>query len=108
VIETKPGFDDGQQQHLALHDDIPIVPDSQAESPSPNLIRYQVANGAGDAVRFYQDEMPKNDWQVSSSHLIRPGVAVLSYCKDGRRATIIIHQDDSLRTRVMITIAQQA
>ena len=108
MIKTQNGFDDGQRDDLAIHDDIPIVPDVRAESPSPNLIKYQIANGAGDPVRFYQEEMPKNNWRVSTSHLIRPGLAILSYHKEGRRATIIIHQDDTLRTRVMITLAQHA
>jgi hypothetical protein len=88
--------------------DIPILPDTQAEIPSPNLIKYQVPASAGDAVRFYQLEMPRNDWAAHQQHLIRPELAVLSYVKDSKRATIIIHQDNELRTRVMITLGHDS
>lgn len=84
--------------------DIPILPNIQAEVPSPNLIKYQSAAGAFDAAQFYQAEMPKNKWVASQQHLIRADLAVLSFAKDERRATIIIHQDGRRETRVMITV----
>jgi hypothetical protein len=84
------------------------LPDTRVDVPSPNLIKYQPAIGAAEAARFYQAEMPTHQWMVSQSPLIRTNLAVLSYVKDGRRATIIIHQDETVRTRIMITIAHQA
>jgi hypothetical protein len=93
--------------NTGLLDDVPILPNIQAETPSPNLIKYKVPASAGDAVRFYQAEMPRYDWAVQQKHLIRPDLAVLSYAKDGKRATIIIHQDGEALTRIMITIAGQ-
>jgi hypothetical protein len=95
-----PQHPDGARPH-----DIPILSDT-VDVPSPNLIKYHTAQDAGDTVQFYQVEMPKNDWQASQKHLIRPNLAVLSYRKDGRWATIIIQQDEATRTRVMITIAR--
>jgi hypothetical protein len=110
-------------RHLASHDsplaesllsadrglagDIPILAESQAEIPSPSLIKYRAPASAGATVRFYQLEMPRNDWAAYQEHLIRPHLAVLSYTKDGRRATIIIHQDGDALTRVLITVAGQ-
>ena len=86
--------------------DIPILPNIQAEVPSPDLIKYRVSVGAGNAAQFYQAEMPKNRWVASQDHLIRADLAVLSYAKEGRRATIIIHQDGRAETRVMITVTE--
>jgi hypothetical protein len=108
VIETTYGsHDDTRRRPTTIHDDIPILPDSQIDIPAPNLIRYQIADGAGGAIHFYQIKMPENDWLTSQSHLIRPNLAVLSYHKNGKRATIIIHQDEAVCTRIMITIARQ-
>ena len=84
--------------------DIPLLPNIQAEAPSPNLIKYQISAGARDAARFYQDEMPKHQWVAAEQHLIRGNVAVLAYAKEERRATIIIHQDAYSGTRIMITV----
>jgi hypothetical protein len=84
--------------------DIPILPNIQAEVPSPNLIKVQSAYGARDAAQFYQAEMPKNQWVASQQHLVQADLAVLSFAKDERRATIIIHQDSRASTRIMITV----
>jgi hypothetical protein len=110
VIETTSGSHDDtdtRRRPTTAHDDIPIVPDSQVDLPAPNLIKYQIADGAENAIRFYQVKMPEHDWLTSQNHLIRPNLAVLSYHKNGKRATIIIHQDETVRTRIMITIARQ-
>jgi hypothetical protein len=84
--------------------DIPVLPNIRPEVPSPDLIKYQIPASAREAVQFYQAEMPKNQWVASQQHLVRPDVAVLSYAKEDRRATIIIHQDGRMETRVMITV----
>jgi hypothetical protein len=84
--------------------DIPVLPNIQAEVPSPDLIKYQVRAGAREAARFYQAEMPANQWVASQQHLVRSDVAVLSYAKEDRRATIIIHQNGRTETRIMITV----
>lgn len=86
--------------------DIPILPNTRPEAPSPNLIKYQIAAGARDAALFYQAEMPKNQWVDSQEHLIRADLAVLSYAKGDKRATIIIHQDGGSGTRIMITVTE--
>ena len=98
--------DASKQMEYAMPIDIPILPGTQAEVPSPDLIKYRVAAGACDAARFYQAEMPKNQWVAFQDHLIRADLAVLSYAKEGRRATIIIHQDGRVGTRVMITVTK--
>jgi hypothetical protein len=84
--------------------DIPLLPNTQPEAPSPDLIKYQIAVGARAAAMFYQTEMPKNKWVASQQHLVRADRAVLSYAKENRQATIIIHQDDRRGTRIMITV----
>jgi hypothetical protein len=84
--------------------DIPIPPNIQATIPSPNLIKYQVQTGAQDTARFYEAEMPKNQWMVSQQHLVETDLAVLSFAKEAKQATIIIHQGDGTGTRVMITV----
>jgi hypothetical protein len=88
--------------------DIPLLPNIHAEAPSPNLIKYRIALGARDAAQFYQVEMPKNQWVAFEEHLIRADLAVLSFAKADKRATIIIHQDGGTDTRIMITVNDPA
>jgi hypothetical protein len=84
--------------------DIPLLPNTKAEVPSPNLIKVQSASGAWDAAQFYQAEMLKYQWVAAQQHLVRADLAVLSFAKEDRRATIIIHQDGGAKTRIMITV----
>jgi hypothetical protein len=93
-----------KQAEANMPTDIPVLPNIQAEAPSPDLIKYQISAGAREAALFYQAEMPKNQWVASQQHLVRPDMAVLSYAKENRRATIIIHQDGRTGTRIMITV----
>jgi hypothetical protein len=115
VIETRHGSHDspgcgpaGIHANQVCPDDIPVLPGTGVDVPSPNLIKYQLATSAAEAAHFYQTEMPTYQWLASQSPLIRTNLAVLSYVKDGCRATIIIHQDEAARTRVMVTIVHQA
>jgi hypothetical protein len=87
--------------------DIPILPNTKTEVPAPDLIKYQASTDARDTALFYQAEMPKNQWVAVQQHLVRANLAVLSYAKADRRATIIIHQDAGAGTRVMISVTAQ-
>jgi hypothetical protein len=101
---TDAAADATRQTELNMPTDIPILPNSQALVPSPNLIKCRSAAGAQDAAQFYQVEMPKRQWVASQQHLVQADLAVLSYAKDSRQATIIIHHDDGAGTRIMIMV----
>jgi hypothetical protein len=64
--------------------------------------------GAQQAALFYQAEMPRHQWVISQQHLVQPSLAVLSFAKEARQATIIIHQDGRAGTRIMISVTDPA
>jgi len=87
-------------------DDICILHDTEVGVSSPRLVKYQTVSSVDNAIQFYQTEMPRNGWRVSEGNLIRPDTAVLYYIKSREIATVIITQDSG-RTRVMISFAEE-
>ena len=89
---------------MIRHVDIPVLPN--AEAVSSYLVRYQTSDCSDKVIRFYRDQMVHRGWTVSSSSVTRSDTAVLCFQKTGETATIIIEQERSHRTRVMIRVVQ--
>ena len=86
------------------HADIPVLAHCTAET-WPGLVKYRIASSIDSAVQFYRDEMPKNGWSAMDGMLIQPHIAVLSYAKDDKVATIIMNRDRTVKTMVVIHIS---
>jgi hypothetical protein len=94
------------QGQTAGRQDIPMLPDAQVELSSPGLVSYGTASSVADAARFYQAEMPKQDWIAAEGNKVLDSNAVLNYNKGSETANIVIGSDES-GTKVWISISRE-
>jgi hypothetical protein len=94
------------QGQTAGRQDIPMLPDARVELSSPGLVSYWTASSVADAARFYQAEMPKQDWIAAEGNKVLDSNAVLNYNKGSEAANIVIGGDAS-GTKVWISISRE-
>ena len=89
-------------------EDIPLMPDAQDTASFGEMTTYSSASPLDDVVAFYRAEMPANGWteDESAGGLSTDELAMLTYTKEGRTASITITFDSSSNTTsVLISVS---
>jgi hypothetical protein len=88
--------------------DIPLMADAQDKSTLGGLVSYTSASAFADVVQFYKDEMPQAGWEPSGEPTEMPGLAMLEFTKEGRKAQLTISEDTEKKlTNVVITTSEE-
>lgn len=104
-ITIEPPAEIEEQQ--SKQEDIPMLPDANIEFSSAELITYLTGSSVADAAAFYEDQMPANGWTVAEGSMAMEDMAMMSYQKDNRLASIIISVTDEEGTSILISLETQ-
>jgi hypothetical protein len=85
-------------------EDIPVIPDPYGFYGSENRVVYMTTQSIEDAVGFYRQEMPVNDWTETEPSLVIPKIAYLNFVKDLRKAVVTMTTaGDKVAITVMVS-----
>jgi len=90
----------------SLPDDIPVPEGSEGVNNMFGMISFTSSTPPQEVFDFYQAEMPNNGWTEVSAEAMS-GLWMLEFSKDGRTASLMITEDDSGNTSVLITVAEE-
>ncbi len=89
-------------------EDIPVMADATEKSTFGSMIMYKTTSTFREVVDFYQQEMPGKGWKASSEEpLIMEQMAMLTYEKEGRKASITITVEGN-QVSVMISVEEKS
>ena len=88
-------------------EDIPRIDDRQDMLVSANIVSYSTPLSFDEALAFYQEQMPANEWDPNQDSTVISGdMALLTYEKPDRTAIVTLSEEDG-KTIVLINIQEK-